>query len=62
MPRLFMTRVLGFTSLCAVPTFMLAFKWAPLKLKQSQVSTRIVVALHLNYLGKHSGGRAPSCC
>lgn len=24
MPRLFITRVLGFTSLCAVPTFMLA--------------------------------------
>lgn len=37
-------------------------KRAPLKLKQSQVSARIAAALHLNYSGKHSRGRAPSCC
>lgn len=34
----------------------------PLKLKQSQVSTRIAAALHLNYSGKHSTGQALSCC
>lgn len=29
MPRLFITRVLGFTSLCAVPTFMMSRYHAP---------------------------------